>query len=142
MPKWRCSNSCPILFCTSKVAAYSPACPLLPHPDTTTSRALIRSQRLGESHDGDANIWMRAILDDARRDIATFDYGALRDIALAGAVRKGAQSARVSYETAFLVAERVGGAEQAASELRRLRNAWTEHDDGLAAALQLMASSL
>lgn len=47
-----------------------------------------------------ANIWLRAILDDAGRDTRTISGGALLDIALVGAFRKGIQAERVSYETA------------------------------------------
>jgi ferritin-like metal-binding protein YciE len=58
--------------------------------------------------EGDANIWLRAILDDAARDIASTAAGPLRDTALVGAFRKGKQAERVSYETALALAGRIG----------------------------------
>ena len=58
--------------------------------------------------EGDGNIWLRAILDDAARDIASTAAGPLRDTALVGAFRKGKQAERVSYETALALAERIG----------------------------------
>ncbi len=58
--------------------------------------------------DGDPNIWLRAILDDAERDSRSIIAGPLRDTALIGAFRKGKQAERVSYETAVLLAGRLG----------------------------------
>jgi ferritin-like metal-binding protein YciE len=71
------------------------------------------AERLGESPSGAPNIWLRAILDDADRDAQTIAAGALRNIALTGAFRKGKQSERVSYETAIGLAERLGDKEAA-----------------------------
>ena len=62
---------------------------------------------LGGSAGGAPNIWMRAVLDDAKRDTETVEPGPLLDIALTGAIRKGAQAARVSYVTAFKLAEQM-----------------------------------
>ena len=58
--------------------------------------------------EGDPNIWLRAILDDAERDSRSIIAGPLRDTALIGAFRKGKQAERVSYETAVLLARRLG----------------------------------
>lgn len=58
--------------------------------------------------EGDPNIWLRAILDDAERDSRSIIAGPLRDTALIGAFRKGKQAERVSYETAVLLAGRLG----------------------------------
>ncbi len=69
---------------------------------------------------GDPNIWLRAILDDAARDIASTAAGPLRDTALIGAFRKGKQSERVSYETAIALAERLDRPDDAAA-LRQCR---------------------
>lgn len=70
--------------------------------------------------DGAPNIWLRAILDDADRDAETVAKGALLDIALTGAIRKGKQSQRVSYETAMALAARLqdAGAEATLTNLR------------------------
>jgi ferritin-like metal-binding protein YciE len=54
------------------------------------------------------NIWLRAILDDAKRDSETIVEGPLRAIALVGAFRKGKQSERVSYETAIGLSRQLG----------------------------------
>lgn len=84
--------------------------------------------------EGDANIWLRAILDDAERDIASTAAGPLRDTALIGAFRKGKQAERVSYETAIALAERVGLAE-AATALTACRDEEAGADGALAALL-------
>lgn len=62
---------------------------------------------LGGDPEAGPCIWMRAVLDDADNDAATIAQGVLRDIALAGALRKGKQSERVSYATAMALAERL-----------------------------------
>ena len=69
---------------------------------------------LGAKVEGDANIWLRAVLDDAERDIASTAAGPLRDTALIGAFRKGKQAERVSYETAIALARAIGDAAAAA----------------------------
>lgn len=66
-------------------------------------------ERHHASVEGAPNIWLRAILDDAKRDTETVEKGALLDIALIGAIRKGKQAERVSYETAIALAEALGG---------------------------------
>lgn len=58
--------------------------------------------------EGVPNIWLRAILDDAQRDTEMVEKGALLDIALIAAIRKGKQAGRVSYETAIALAEALG----------------------------------
>ena len=76
---------------------------------------------LGEMPGGPPNIWLRGILDDARNDMATIAAGPLLDIALAGALRKGKQSERVSYETAVGLAGLLG-LNEAARILRTIRD--------------------
>jgi ferritin-like metal-binding protein YciE len=96
-------------------------------------------KRRGAGVDGDPNIWLRAILDDAVRDTETVERGALLDIALIGAIRKAKQAERVSYETAIALAEALDGDdaptlaairdEEAASDLR-LTSILAELTDG------------
>lgn len=69
---------------------------------------------LGEPVKGDPNIWLRAILDDAARDIGSTAAGPLRDTALIGAFRKGKQAERVSYETAIALAAQLHRTEDSA----------------------------
>lgn len=59
----------------------------------------------GRGKGGEPNIWMKGVLDDARRDAETTERGPLRDVALIGALRKGKASAIVSYETAIALAD-------------------------------------
>lgn len=66
------------------------------------------AQSLDAEPQAEPNIWLRAILDDADNDAKTIQHGPLRDIAIAGALRKAKQSQRVSYETALVPAERLG----------------------------------
>jgi ferritin-like metal-binding protein YciE len=89
---------------------------------------------LGAEEKGDANIWLRAVLDDAERDIASTAAGPLRDIALIGAFRKGKQAERVSYETAIALADRLG-IDEAASSLTACRDEEAEADGELAVML-------
>jgi ferritin-like metal-binding protein YciE len=73
-----------------------------------------------DAEPGDAtNIWLRAILDDADNDAATIARGPWRDVALGGALRKGKQAQRVSYETALALARRLdlGNAVEALAEM-------------------------
>lgn len=93
---------------------------------------IIRS--LDEEAGNTENIWLRAILDDADNDADTIERGPLRDIALAGALRKGKQSQRVSYETAIVLAERLGKRE-AVEALQDLAKGAEETDTALAEAL-------
>jgi ferritin-like metal-binding protein YciE len=72
------------------------------------------ADKLGVPPRAEKNIWLRAILDDARRDTEMIAGGPLLDTALIGAMRKAVQSERVSYETAIHVAAALGMAEIAA----------------------------
>lgn len=81
------------------------------------------------------NIWLRAILDDADNDAATIARGPLRDIALAGALRKGKQSERVSYETAIALAAQLG-LEKAERALAAIAGEEAAADEALAGALK------
>lgn len=83
---------------------------------------------------GPANIWLRAILDDADRDCATIVAGPLRDIAVVGAFRKGIQSERVSYETAIGLAGKLDYG-KTADALTRSRDEEAAADDELARLL-------
>jgi ferritin-like metal-binding protein YciE len=89
---------------------------------------------------GATNIWLRAILDDADNDAKTIAHGRLRDIALAGALRKARQSQRVSYETAIALARRLKLAE-AARALEDMATAAARSDAVLAAALARLAEA-
>ena len=89
---------------------------------------------LGATVAGDANIWLRAIIDDAERDIATTASGPLRDTALIGAFRKGKQAERASYETAIALAARIGNAD-AAETLCQSRDEEAAADEALAGLL-------
>ena len=84
--------------------------------------------------DGAANLWLRAILDDGCRDTETEAPGRWRDVAVAGALRKGKQAQRVSYETAMALATHEGAAGMAAT-LEGLRNRAARMDALLAARL-------
>ena len=53
------------------------------------------------------NLWMAGIMRDARRDTETIKAGALRDIAIIGAVRKALVADEVSLETAVAIAQRL-----------------------------------
>jgi ferritin-like metal-binding protein YciE len=90
---------------------------------------------LGEMPGGPPNIWLRAILDDARNDIAKVAPGPLLDIALTGALRKGKQSERVSYETAIGLAALLGHA-HAERTLRAIRDEEAAADAALADVLE------
>jgi ferritin-like metal-binding protein YciE len=76
--------------------------------------------------EGAPNIWLRAILDDADRDSETVERGVLLDIALLGAIRKGKQAERVSYETAITLAQKLGGDDAPTLELIRDEEAATD----------------
>ena len=89
---------------------------------------------LGADHRGDANIWLRAVLDDATRDSTSIVAGPLRDTALIGAFRKGKQAERVSYETAIALAEALGRGDDALT-LRTIRDEEASADAALAALL-------
>lgn len=95
---------------------------------------------LGEGAGDSPNIWLRAILDDAANDAETIAAGPLRDTALVGALRKGKQSERVSYETALALArqQQLPGAAQT---LQRIRDEEQAADDALAAVLRKLTSA-
>lgn len=87
------------------------------------------------------NIWLRAILDDADNDAETIAAGPLRDTALAGALRKGKQSERVSYETALALARRLELAD-AARTLKGIRDEEQAADEALAEVLERLSGEL
>lgn len=97
-----------------------------------TLAGLVRS--LGDEEQGEPNVWLRAILDDADNDARTIAAGALRDIALVGVLRKAKQAERVSHETAIALASRLGLTD-AARTLTCLRDEEQTADDTLAQAL-------
>lgn len=101
--------------------------------------AIARS--LGAEPHGAANIWLRAILDDADNDARTIAAGPLRDIALTGALRKGKQSERVSYETALALAEAMA-LDEAAAKLRTIRDEEAAADEALARVLEKLCAGL
>lgn len=76
-------------------------------------------ERRGEEVEGASNIWLRAILDDAKRDCDMVASGNLLDIALVGAIRKGKQAERVSYETAIALAEALAASDATTLESMR-----------------------
>ena len=88
--------------------------------------------------DGPRNIWLRAILDDADNDAATIAAGVLLDIALVGALRKGKQSERVSYETAIRLAARLD-LPDAVARLTAIRDEEAATDTALAEILARLA---
>ena len=90
---------------------------------------------LDEPAQGAPNIWMTGVLDDAARDARTTKPGPLLDIALVGALRKGAHAARVSYETAIELAK--GG--DACAVLTAARDEHAATDTALARALVRIA---
>ncbi len=102
-------------------------------------RALLRE--LGEDDGDSPNVWLRAILDDANNDAQTIAAGPLRDVALTGALRKGKQSERVSYETAIALAARLD-MDAAAEELRRIRDEEQAADETLAEVLGRLAGTV
>lgn len=65
----------------------------------------------------------------------------MRDIAIAGALRKGKQSQRVSYETAIALARRLGK-KDADTALSRMAQEAEETDTALAQALALLSTGL
>lgn len=86
---------------------------------------------------GDSNIWLRAILDDADNDASSIAAGPLRDTALVGALRKAKQAERVSYETAMVLARRLS-LHDALQRLTLVRDEEQTADDALAAMLEQM----
>ena len=90
---------------------------------------------LGEDEEGDDNIWLRAILDDAARDTRSTATGPLLDTALIGAFRKGKQAERVSYETALALASRLE-LDEVADKIAECRDQESDADAELEAMLQ------
>lgn len=86
---------------------------------------------------GSDNIWLRAILDDGERDVATVAKGVWRDVALTGALRKGKQAQRVSYETAIALAYREELDAMGEALLQR-RDACEALDEALAGRLAVL----
>ena len=116
--------------------------------ESDNQRSAAQSERLAELIEalgakvkGDPNIWLRAIIDDAMRDIASTEAGPLRDTALVGAFRKGKQAERVSYETAIALAGRIGHADAKAA-LTRFRDEESAADAQLAQLLHDIVGSL
>lgn len=72
------------------------------------SRQHDRLERTGYELDGPDNIWMKGIVDDARRDVDSEDRGWSRDVALVGALRKAFAAQFVSTETALAIAQQLG----------------------------------
>lgn len=107
-------------------------------------RSASQLRRLGEmlasfaAGDAMPNIWLRAILDDARRDSETIANGPLRAIAMVGAFRKGKQAERVSYETAIGLARALELPDIAAG----LTQSRDEEADADAVLAQLLAALL
>ncbi len=91
--------------------------------------------------DGQPNLWMTAVLDDAERDLQDETAGPTRDAALIGALRKGVASQLVSYDTAVAVAGALGLEE---ARLRLAAVAWDKRqaDANLAALLGVVAGGL
>ncbi|QZH73994.1 MAG: DUF892 family protein [Erythrobacter sp.] len=102
--------------------------------------AAIASSLDAEPQD-EPNVWLRAILDDADNDCQTIAHGPLRDIALAGALRKGKQSQRVSYETALALSRKLDLGE-AADRLSRMVERAEATDGALATALDRLSAGL
>ncbi|WP_121118393.1 DUF892 family protein [Croceibacterium ferulae] len=109
----------------------------LPHAGEEAKTLAELLARLGAEAQGADNIWLRAILDDACRDTETEVPGRWRDVALAGALRKGKQAQRVSYETAMALAAHLGDAEMA-GDLEGLRNGAARVDAVLAVRLRAL----
>ena len=99
------------------------------------------ARELSAEAQGVRNIWMRAILDDADNDAKTIATGPLLDIALAGALRKGKQSERVSYETAIALAKTLKMS-SSAEALTAIRDAENLADEDLSVILTRLCGDL
>jgi hypothetical protein len=64
-----------------------------------------RFESMGFDLDGDPNLWMAGIMDDAERDTRSIEPGPLLDTAIIGAVRKAVAADAVSLETALALAD-------------------------------------
>jgi ferritin-like metal-binding protein YciE len=96
---------------------------------------------LGDKPKGPANIWLRAILDDADRDIRSTAAGVLLDIALVGAIRKGKHAECVSYETAIALADALSRAEDS-QLLQASRDEEERTDSGLQRLLHVYCADV
>ncbi len=78
-------------------------------------------EQTGRSEGGAENLWMKGIVDDARRDTRSIVFGELLDTAIVGAIRKALAARIVSYDTAIAVAGVMGEAdiEAALTEIRQ-----------------------
>mgnify|MGYP002780077014 CR=1 FL=1 len=99
------------------------------------------AEALDAAPEGADNIWLRAILDDADNDCSTIARGPLRDIALAGALRKGKQAQRVSYVTARALAGALE-MDEAARALLEMTERAQAADETLAVAQQRLCDDL
>lgn len=122
--------------------------PVAAYADAERQRSALQAGRLADiarafdAEPVDApNIWLRAILDDAARDARTIVAGALRDIALVGAFRKGKQSERVSYETAVGLAQALGH-DATAAALTASRDEEARADAELASILAALLQTI
>ena len=72
-----------------------------------TDRAVVAHGRLDHAggEGGPNNLWMAGILDDADRDATSHQSGAIRDVALTGAIRKAKAAEIVSLDTAIALAD-------------------------------------
>lgn len=86
-----------------------------------------RLDALGSVAGGPANLWMQGILDDGERDARSHQRGAIRDIALVGALRKAKVAEIVSSETAIALAMRDGAEMLAALKANRAEEVATDH---------------
>jgi ferritin-like metal-binding protein YciE len=108
----------------------------------TLSRAQADAlQGTGRDTDGPANLWMKGILKDAKRDSKSIAPGPLLDIALIGAIRKGFAAEIVSYETAIAVAATLGDAPVRAAAERNMGER-QQADHALRDRLAAITSSL
>lgn len=67
----------------------------------TSARRATDLIHVGLNPVGPANLWMKGVLDDAERDVKSTEPGALLDIALAGAIRKGKVAEVAACDTAL-----------------------------------------
>ena len=106
----------------------------LAHKAQTDCERLVET---GRGEGGEANIWMKGVLNDADRDARTIAAGPLLDTALIGAVRKGKAAAIVSYETAIALADG-----ELASLLEELRQSDIADDRALRERLEAVTGAI
>jgi ferritin-like metal-binding protein YciE len=99
------------------------------------------AQALDTPPRGAPNIWLRAIAEDASRDTQMIARGAMLDIAMVGALRKGVQAQRVSYETAIALAAALG-MNETADRLNATRTEEAGSDAALAEILNSLTSRI